>query len=169
SSGPANSSGTANTAGPSPSSAPSTPSGSTHTPGDVISMPSSIPHNSSSSKPLMMFGTDGTGTLTSPSNQLWDDKDIELQADVDRFVEDGSLDDNVESFLSHDDTDHRDPVGRMDVSKGNPPLKANHQGEEPNHVNTPPSIPYYIWDLRADIPAAALSSFLVSPSVGSAF
>ncbi|GAU15151.1 hypothetical protein TSUD_08890 [Trifolium subterraneum] len=118
SSGPANSSGTANTAGPSPSSAPSTPSGSTHTPGDVISMPSSIPHNGSSSKPLMMFGTDGTGTLTSPSNQLWDDKDIELQADVDRFVEDGSLDDNVESFLSHDDTDHRDPVGRMDVSKG---------------------------------------------------
>lgn len=48
----------------------------------------------------------------------WDDKDIELQADVDRFVEDGSLDDNVESFLSHDDTDPRDPVGRMDVSKG---------------------------------------------------
>ncbi|XP_058724833.1 transcriptional corepressor LEUNIG-like isoform X2 [Vicia villosa] len=108
SSGPANSSGTANTAGPSPSSAPSTPSGSTHTPGDVISMPS-LPHNGSSSKPLMMFGTDGTGTLTSPSNQL---------ADVDRFVEDASLDDNVESFLSHDDNDPRDPVGRMDVSKG---------------------------------------------------
>ncbi|KAL5071413.1 hypothetical protein RYX36_022300 [Vicia faba] len=108
SSGPANSSGTANTAGPSPSSAPSTPSGSTHTPGDVISMPS-LPHNGSSSKPLMMFGTDGTGTLTSPSNQL---------ADVDRFVEDASLDDNVESFLSHDDNDPRDPVGRMGVSKG---------------------------------------------------
>ena len=34
----------------------------------------------------------------------WDDKDLELQADVDRFVEDGSLDENVESFLSHDDT-----------------------------------------------------------------
>lgn len=66
SSGPANSSGTANTAGPSPSSAPSTPSGSTHTPGDVISMPS-LPHNGSSSKPLMMFSTDGN---TSPSNQL---------------------------------------------------------------------------------------------------
>ncbi|RYR05683.1 hypothetical protein Ahy_B06g085510 isoform A [Arachis hypogaea] len=107
SSGPANSSGTANTAGPSPSSAPSTPS--THTPGDVMSMPA-LPHSSSSTKPLMMFGTDGTGTLTSPSNQL---------ADVDRFVEDGSLDDNVESFLSHDDTDARDAVGRcMDVSKG---------------------------------------------------
>ncbi|CAJ2643468.1 unnamed protein product [Trifolium pratense] len=108
SSGPANSSGTANTAGPSPSSAPSTPS--THTPGDAISMPA-LPHNSSSSKSLMMFGTDGTGTLTSPSNQLWDDKDLELQADVDRFVEDGSLDENVESFLSQDDTDPRDPVG----------------------------------------------------------
>ncbi|PQM36914.1 transcriptional corepressor LEUNIG isoform X3 [Prunus yedoensis var. nudiflora] len=107
SSGPANSTGTANTAGPSPSSAPSTPS--THTPGDVMSMPA-LPHSGSSSKPLMMFGPDGTGTLTSPSNQL---------ADMDRFVEDGSLDDNVESFLSHDDVDPRDAVGRcMDVSKG---------------------------------------------------
>jgi len=67
SSGPANSSGTANTAGPSPSSAPSTPS--THTPGDVISMPA-LPHSGSSSKQLIMFGADGTGTLTSPSNQL---------------------------------------------------------------------------------------------------
>lgn len=67
SSGPANSSGTANTAGPSPSSAPSTPS--THTPGDVISMPN-LPHNTTSSKPMMMFGTDGPTTLASPSNQL---------------------------------------------------------------------------------------------------
>ncbi|XP_064972663.1 transcriptional corepressor LEUNIG isoform X2 [Musa acuminata AAA Group] len=107
SSGPANSSGTANTAGPSPSSAPSTPS--THTPGDVMSMPS-LQHNSSSTKPLIVFGPDGTGNLTSPANQL---------ADIDRFVEDGSLDDNIESFLSHDDTDARDTVGRgMDVSKG---------------------------------------------------
>ncbi|KAH7524731.1 hypothetical protein FEM48_Zijuj06G0150600 [Ziziphus jujuba var. spinosa] len=115
SSGPANSSGTANTAGPSPSSAPSSPSA--HTP-DVISMPP-LPHSGSTSKPLMMFGADGTATLTSPSNQLWDDKDLELQADMDRFVEDGSLEDNVESFLTHDDTDPRDAVGRcMDVSKG---------------------------------------------------
>uniref|UniRef100_A0A2C9U9G2 LisH domain-containing protein n=1 Tax=Manihot esculenta TaxID=3983 RepID=A0A2C9U9G2_MANES len=115
SSGPANSSGTANTAGPSPSSAPSTPS--THTAGDVISMPS-LPHTGSSSKPLVMFGSDGTGTLTSPANQLWDDKDLELQADMDRFVEDGSLEDNVDSFLSHDDADPRDTVPRMDVTKG---------------------------------------------------
>lgn len=109
SSGPANSSGTANTAGPSPSSAPSTPS--THTPGDAMSMPA-LPHSGSSSKPLMMFGADNTGTLTSPSNQLWDDKDL-VPADVDRFV-----DDDVESFLSHDDTDPRDAVGRMDACKG---------------------------------------------------
>ncbi|KAK8936249.1 Transcriptional corepressor LEUNIG [Platanthera zijinensis] len=103
SSGPANSSGTANTAGPSPSSAPSTPS--THTPNDVMS-----------NKPLMMFSSDATGTLTSPSNPLWDNK---VQTDMDRFVEDGSLDDNVESFLSHEETDHRDAVGRcMDVTEG---------------------------------------------------
>ncbi|KAL0726482.1 hypothetical protein Bca4012_022575 [Brassica carinata] len=107
SSGPANSTGTANTTGPSPSSAPSTPS--THTPGDAVSMPN-LPHGGGSSKPVIMFGTEGTGTLTSPSNQL---------ADMDRFVEDGSLDDNVESFLSHEDGDQRDTVGPcMDVSKG---------------------------------------------------
>ncbi|CAI0414875.1 unnamed protein product [Linum tenue] len=106
SSGPANSSGTANTTGPSPSSAPSTPS--THTPNDVMSMPA-LPHSSSSSQPLMMFGTDGAATLTSPSNQL---------ADMDRFVEDGSLEDNVDSFLSHDDADPRDTGPRMDVSQG---------------------------------------------------
>lgn len=38
---------------------------------------------------------------------------------MDRFEVDGSLDDNVESFLSQDDVDPRDAVGRgMDVSKG---------------------------------------------------
>ncbi|KAF3505962.1 hypothetical protein F2Q69_00009711 [Brassica cretica] len=68
SSGPANSTGTANTTGPSPGSAPSTPS--THTPGDAISMPN-LPR-SGSSKAITMFGTDGTATLTSPSNQLDD-------------------------------------------------------------------------------------------------
>ena len=37
---------------------------------------------------------------------------------MDRFVEDGSLEDNVDSFLSHDDNDPRDAVPRMDLSKG---------------------------------------------------
>ncbi|KAK7815931.1 transcriptional corepressor leunig-like protein [Quercus suber] len=95
SSGPANSSGTANTTGPSPSS-PSTPS--THTPGDVMSMPS-LPHNGGSSKSLLMFGSDAVGPLTSAPNQL---------SDMDQFVDDGSLEDNVESFLSQDDADPRD-------------------------------------------------------------
>lgn len=66
SSGPANSSGTANTTGPSPSS-PSTPS--THTPGDAMSMPT-LPNKGGSSKSLLMFGSDGLGSLTSAPNQL---------------------------------------------------------------------------------------------------
>lgn len=38
---------------------------------------------------------------------------------MDRFVDDGSLDDNVESFLSPDDADPRDRVGRSgEVGKG---------------------------------------------------
>jgi hypothetical protein len=42
-----------------------------------------------------------------------------FQDDVDRLLEDGSLDDNVESFLSQDDMDPRDNLGRcMDASKG---------------------------------------------------
>lgn len=106
SSGPANSSGTANTAGPSPSSAPSTPS--THTPGDTISMPS-MHHNANLSKALVVYGADAPGTIGSPTNQL---------VDMDRFVEDGCLDDNVD-FLSHDDADPRDAGSHcMDSNKG---------------------------------------------------
>jgi hypothetical protein len=38
---------------------------------------------------------------------------------VDRLLEDGSLDDNVDSFLSQDDLDPRETMGRcMDASKG---------------------------------------------------
>ncbi|KAL8152515.1 hypothetical protein V2J09_010275 [Rumex salicifolius] len=107
SSGPANSTGTANTTGPSPSSAPSTPS--THTPGDVMSMPN-LQHNGVSSKPISMFGSD---PLTSGPNQL---------ADMGRFVDDATLDDNVESFLSQEEADPRDSIGRgIDAGKG--PLK----------------------------------------------
>lgn len=66
SSGPANSSGTANTTGPSPSS-PSTPS--THTAGDAMSMPN-LAHNGGSSKSLLMFGSDGLGSVASVPNKL---------------------------------------------------------------------------------------------------
>lgn len=42
-----------------------------------------------------------------------------LQADADRFVDDGSLEDNVDSFLSPEAADPMDRVGRSsDVSKG---------------------------------------------------
>lgn len=91
SSGPANSSGTMNTTGPCPSSAPSTPS--TDTPGDTISMPP-MHNNASISKALVVFGADAPGTRESPTNQI---------VDMDRLVEDDSLGDNVDSFLSHDD------------------------------------------------------------------
>lgn len=112
SSGPSNSTGTGNTAGH--NSAPSTPS--THTPGDVM-MSGALQQSGSTSKSPLIYGSDGTGPLASSSNQL---------AEPDRFVEDVSLDDNVESFLSHEEADEREPLfgsrspsgHSMDVSKG---------------------------------------------------
>ncbi|KAK9289269.1 hypothetical protein L1049_017745 [Liquidambar formosana] len=97
SSGAANSTGTGNTIGPSPNSQPSTPS--THTPGDGVAMAGSLQHGGGMSKSLMMYGGDGTGGLASSTNQL---------DDMEHFGDVGSLDDNVESFLSHDDGDGRD-------------------------------------------------------------
>ncbi|XP_016541977.2 transcriptional corepressor LEUNIG_HOMOLOG isoform X4 [Capsicum annuum] len=82
SSGHANSTGTSNTVGPSPSSP-----ASTHTPGDGMT---------SMSKGLMMYGGEGTGGIASSTNQL---DDLEPFGDI------GSLEDNVESFLSHDGGD----------------------------------------------------------------
>ncbi|KAM3330982.1 hypothetical protein ACQJBY_027211 [Aegilops geniculata] len=74
-----------------------------------MSMPQLL-HNGGPSKPLMMFGSDGTGSLTSPVNPL---------GDVDRLLEDGSLDENVDSFLSQEDMDPRETMGRcIDASKG---------------------------------------------------
>ncbi|KAI3787890.1 hypothetical protein L2E82_00386 [Cichorium intybus] len=86
SSGPANSSGTGNTAGPSPSSP-----ASTHTPGDGAS---SLQHVQ---KSMMMYGADGTGGLASSTTQL---------DDLEHFGDVGALDDNVESFLQHDAGDY---------------------------------------------------------------
>ncbi|KAK4778246.1 hypothetical protein SAY87_018433 [Trapa incisa] len=102
SSGPANSTGTGNTIGPSPNSQPSTPS--THTPGDGVSMASNTQQATSMSKGLMMYGTNGLGGLTSSTNQL---------DDIDHFGDVGSLEDNVESFLSADDVDGRDVFGKL--------------------------------------------------------
>ncbi|XP_052170866.1 transcriptional corepressor LEUNIG_HOMOLOG-like [Diospyros lotus] len=113
SSGPANSTGTGNTVGPSPNSPPST-----HTPGDGITTASSVQHVNSVPKSMMMYGADGSGGLASSTNQL---EDIEHFGDV------GSLDDNMDSFLSPDGGDARDLYGtlkqgltehKMESSKG---------------------------------------------------
>ncbi|XP_027366626.1 transcriptional corepressor LEUNIG_HOMOLOG isoform X4 [Abrus precatorius] len=114
SSGAANSTGTGNTLGPS-NSQPSTPS--THTPGDGVAMPGNLQNVAGVSKGLIMYGADGAGGLASSTNQL-------LQDDMEHFADVGSLDDNVESFLSQDDGDGRDLFGTLkrehatDASKG---------------------------------------------------
>ncbi|CAN6688587.1 unnamed protein product [Malus baccata var. baccata] len=100
SSGPANSTGTGNTVGPSPSSP-----ASTHTPGDGINTANSMQHVNSMPKSLMMY-PEGTG-LPSSSNLL---------DDIDRFGDVGSLEDNVESFLSNDGGDGRDLYGTLKQS-----------------------------------------------------
>ncbi|XP_034228755.1 transcriptional corepressor LEUNIG_HOMOLOG-like isoform X2 [Prunus dulcis] len=102
SSGPANSTGTGNTVGPSPSSP-----ASTHTPGDGINTASSLQHVNSIPKSLMMYGPEGTGGLPSSSNLL---------DDIERFGDVGSLEDNVESFLSHDGENMRDLYGTLKQS-----------------------------------------------------
>ncbi|XVE84765.1 hypothetical protein DITRI_Ditri17bG0039000 [Diplodiscus trichospermus] len=102
SSGPANSTGTGNTVGPSPNSQPSTPS--THTPGDGVAMVGNMQLGGSMSKNLMMYGSDGTGGIASSTNQL---------EDMEHFGDVGSLDDNVESFLSHDDGDGGNLFGTL--------------------------------------------------------
>lgn len=91
SSGPANSTGTGNTVGPSPNSPPST-----HTPGDAMATASSMQHVNSVSKSMIMYGAEGTGGIASSTNQL---------DDLENFGDIGSLEDNVESFLSHDGGD----------------------------------------------------------------
>ncbi|CAL1354451.1 unnamed protein product [Linum trigynum] len=96
SSGPANSTGTANTVGP--NSQPSTPS--THTPGDGITAPNNMQHVSNMSKGMMMYAADGAGALASSTNQL---EDIENFGDVG----------DVESFLSQEEGDGRDLFGTL--------------------------------------------------------
>ncbi|KAM0002574.1 putative transcription factor WD40-like family [Helianthus debilis subsp. tardiflorus] len=93
SSGPANSTGTGNTVGPS---VPSSPA-STHTPGDGVTTSSSMQHVNIVQKSMMMYGADGTGGLASSTNQL---------DDIEHFGDIGALDDNVESFLQQDAGDY---------------------------------------------------------------
>lgn len=99
SSGAANSTGTGNTVGPSPNSPPST-----HTPGDGITTPTSMQHVNNMHKTMMMNGSEGTGSLASASNLL---------EDIDRFADVGSIDENMESLLSHDGGDGRELYGTL--------------------------------------------------------
>ncbi|KAG8065239.1 hypothetical protein GUJ93_ZPchr0004g39726 [Zizania palustris] len=119
SSGAANSNGTGNTVGPSTNSPPSTPS--THMPGDGLGMTGNMRHVP---KNLMVYGVEGTGLATS-SNQM---DDLEPFGDV------GSLDDNVESFLSNDDGDARDIFAALKKSPAEPNPAAS-KGFTFNEVN----------------------------------
>uniref|UniRef100_A0A7N0TBV3 Transcriptional corepressor LEUNIG n=1 Tax=Kalanchoe fedtschenkoi TaxID=63787 RepID=A0A7N0TBV3_KALFE len=104
SSGPANSSGTLNSCGPSASSVPSTPPA--HTAVDAISV-ASLSRNGDGSKASATIALEDTETLPSVQNQL---------ADVDRSVIDGPLEDNVESLLCPDVGDSTN--SRANVSEG---------------------------------------------------
>ncbi|CAN8315760.1 unnamed protein product [Cochlearia groenlandica] len=115
SSGPANSTGTGNTVGPS-NSQPSTPL-STHTPVDGVAITGNMQHMNTIPKGPLMFGSDGIGGFASSANQL---DDMEPFGDV------GALEDNVESFLSQDEGDggslfnplKRNPSEHSETSKG---------------------------------------------------
>ncbi|XP_047167896.1 transcriptional corepressor LEUNIG_HOMOLOG-like isoform X1 [Vigna umbellata] len=101
-SGAANSTGTGNTAVPSPNSPPST-----HTPGDGLNTANNMQHVNNVQKSMMMYGTEATGGLASSSNLL---EDMERFGDVD------ALDDNVESFLSNDGGDGGNLYGAVKQS-----------------------------------------------------
>ncbi|KAJ8616177.1 hypothetical protein MRB53_035549 [Persea americana] len=101
-SGAANSTGTGNTMGPSPNSQPSTPS--THTPGDGVAVVGSLQRGNNPPKSLTIYGPDGSGGLASSTDQL---------DDMEHFGDVGSLEDNVDSFLSHDGGDARDTFGTL--------------------------------------------------------
>lgn len=116
SSGAANSTGTGNTIGP--NSQPSTPS--THTPGDGAVIAPNMQNVNSMPKNMLLYGNDGTGGLASSTNQL---EDMEHLGDI------ASLDDNVESFLSHDDGDGRDLFGTL---KRNPSEHAAENSKGPS-------------------------------------
>ncbi|KMZ69802.1 putative WD-repeat protein [Zostera marina] len=110
SSGAANSIGTGNTA----NSPPSTPS--THTAGDASIIAGNLPRVNSMQKSLGMYGSDGTGGLASSTNQL---------DDMGQFPDVGSLDDNVDSFLSNDDVDTRDIFAALKTAEQNADLLKN--------------------------------------------
>lgn len=89
SSGPANSTGTGNTVGPS-TSPPSTPS--SNTPGDRVAMSGNLPHSGTMVKNSVMF-TDASAGLASSSNHM---------DDMEHFGDIGVLDENLDFFHDSD-------------------------------------------------------------------
>ncbi|KAJ6703082.1 TRANSCRIPTIONAL REGULATOR OF FILAMENTOUS GROWTH FLO8 [Salix viminalis] len=87
--------------------------------GPANSNAGNLQHVNSMSKGLM-YGGDATGALASSTNPL---EDIEHFADV------GSLDDNVESFLSPDDGDGRDLFGTLKRNSSEHAAEASKDGK----------------------------------------
>ncbi|KAI6694468.1 hypothetical protein NL676_022178 [Syzygium grande] len=102
------SSGAANSTGTGPCPSPSSPP-STHTPGDGVNAASSLRCTNGAAKSMTIHATEGSGGPASSTNLL---------EDVERFGDVGSLDDNVESLLSHESGDGSNIYG---TAKQSPP------------------------------------------------
>ncbi|XP_048131686.1 transcriptional corepressor LEUNIG_HOMOLOG-like isoform X2 [Rhodamnia argentea] len=100
------SAGAANSTGTAPCPSPSSPP-STHTPGDGVNTASSLQCTNGASKSMTIHATEGSGGPASSTNLL---------EDVDRFGDVGSLDDNVESLLSHESGDGSNIYGTVKQS-----------------------------------------------------
>lgn len=115
-------------------------------------MAGNLQHVNNMSKSLMMYGTDGTGGLASSSNQMVSPGTVfhchlhanqesslqficifKQQDDLEHFGDVGSLDDNVESFLSHDDGDARDIFAALKRS----PAEHNTESLKGNFLSLP--------------------------------
>ncbi|GAB4830204.1 hypothetical protein Ancab_019846 [Ancistrocladus abbreviatus] len=103
--------------GPSPNSPPST-----HTPGDATA--NSLHQVNGVSKSIMMYGAEGTGEVNLAQfirqfdklSMQCGSKSHEECEDTEHYADAGFLDDHVESFLSHDGGDGRDPDGSLKES-----------------------------------------------------
>ncbi|XP_030454699.1 transcriptional corepressor LEUNIG_HOMOLOG-like isoform X2 [Syzygium oleosum] len=102
------SSGAANSTGTGPCPSPNSPP-STHTPGDGVNTASSLRCTNGAAKSMTIHATAGSGGPASSTNLL---------EDVERFGDVGSLDDNVESLLSHESGDGSNIYG---TAKQSPP------------------------------------------------
>ncbi|KAF8014809.1 hypothetical protein BT93_H0564 [Corymbia citriodora subsp. variegata] len=102
------SSGAANSTGTGPCPSPSSPP-STHTPGDGANTASSLQCTNGAAKSTTIHTTEGSGGPASSTNLL---------EDVEHFGDVGSLDDNVESLLSHESGDGSNVYGTVKRESG---------------------------------------------------